>query len=353
MSSLVVEVCKVKEVEHHPNADRLDVAKIKGWECIVGRDEYEAGDLVIFVPPDSILPQDVIDRWKVSYLKSKIGRVGVVKLRGVYSYGLVLDNKDGHPRGTDVADTYGITKWEPPSERKGDGSQHGRKANPAFRKYTKIEHYRNYDDVLEHGEQVIISEKIHGTNFRAGWVTKQVGPVTRFIRNLLGKGPAYEFVVGSHNVQIGDPNQKTYFGKNIYHIVATQMGLRKLPKGYIVFGEIFGSGIQDMTYGRDALDVRFFDVWHEQTQYLDYEDASDFMEEHGLEMVPVLMEGPWGTDLLDVLPFRKTSALDDDTIIEGVVVKPRHERIDPLLGRVVLKIINPSYLVRKKGSENK
>jgi RNA ligase (TIGR02306 family) len=358
MSSLIVEVCEVKNVEHHPHADRLDVAKVKGWDCIVGRDEYVPGDLVIFVPPDSILPQEVIDRWEVSYLKSKIGRVGVVKLRGIHSYGLVLTNKDNHPKGKDVADVYGITKWLPPSERTSKGAKGrrgdkwNRKANPRFRKYTKIEHYRNYDEVLEHGEEVVITEKIHGTNFRAGWVTKEVGPVTRLIRKLLGKGLAYEFVVGSHNVQIDDPNQKTYFGQNVYHVVAAQEGLRKLPKGYVVYGEIFGPGIQDLTYGRDGLDVRYFDVMHEG-HYLNFAELCNFAQEYDLTLVPILGIFDWKPEILEELPFDRPSLTDDDTIKEGVVIKPVKERTHPRLGRVILKIINPDYLVRKEGTENK
>jgi hypothetical protein len=161
----------------------------------------------------------------------------------------------------------------------------------------------------------------------------------------------YEFVVGSHNVQLDNPREKTYYGRNIYHFAAQQLGLRRIPKGYVVYGEIFGPGVQDLTYGRDALDVRFFDVMYEG-EYLNFMESCRFFEEQNLEMVPILKVVAWGDDLLHDLSFT-CSRLDENTMMEGVVVKPTAERTHPLLGRVILKIINPEYLLRKKGTENK
>ena len=34
MSKLIVEVCTIAKIEKHPNADRLDIATVKGWNCI-------------------------------------------------------------------------------------------------------------------------------------------------------------------------------------------------------------------------------------------------------------------------------------------------------------------------------
>jgi tRNA-binding EMAP/Myf-like protein len=38
MSSLIIEVCKVENIIKHPNADKLSIVTIKGWQCIVGLD---------------------------------------------------------------------------------------------------------------------------------------------------------------------------------------------------------------------------------------------------------------------------------------------------------------------------
>ena len=40
-SSLIVEVCEIKNVQKHPNADALDIVTAKGWNCITKLDKYK------------------------------------------------------------------------------------------------------------------------------------------------------------------------------------------------------------------------------------------------------------------------------------------------------------------------
>lgn len=49
MSSLIVEVCQIAAIEKHPNADNLDIATVKGWNCIVRTGQYSQGDAVVFI----------------------------------------------------------------------------------------------------------------------------------------------------------------------------------------------------------------------------------------------------------------------------------------------------------------
>ena len=53
MSSLIVEVCRIDRVLPHPNADLLELAHIKGWQCVVPKGKYAAGSLVTYVPIDA------------------------------------------------------------------------------------------------------------------------------------------------------------------------------------------------------------------------------------------------------------------------------------------------------------
>src|SRR5436190_20273786 len=59
MSSLIIEVCRVDSVELHPNADRMAIARVKGWRTCINRDpntgklQFERGDRCVYVPPDS------------------------------------------------------------------------------------------------------------------------------------------------------------------------------------------------------------------------------------------------------------------------------------------------------------
>ena len=172
MSSLIVEIVEIKEILDHPDADRLEIAKVKGWECVVGKGDLNQGDLVVYVPIDSVLPIELSDRLGVTKYLSK-GRVRTAKLRGIYSQGLIINVKvlpelgDIIKKGEDVKDILGITKFiPPPPPANMSGEQ--RQKHPDFHEYTEIENIKNFPDVLVIGEQVSISEKIHGTNFRCG-----------------------------------------------------------------------------------------------------------------------------------------------------------------------------------------
>ena len=95
-------------------------------------------------------------------------RVRAARLRGEPSYGTIDHAVDpAWEVGRDVRDHYGVTKFEPPV-RPTDGDALPPVA--AFHGYTEIENIRNFPDVLRPGEEVVITEKLHGKNCRLGLV---------------------------------------------------------------------------------------------------------------------------------------------------------------------------------------
>ena len=115
-SSLIVEICDIKNIAKHPNADLLDIALIKGWECVVKKDEYKMGDSVIYVPPDTLVPDEIAEKYNLrNYLVGRNkDRVKCIRLRGEMSYGLILPNEENLSVGTDVTEKYDFKKYEPP-----------------------------------------------------------------------------------------------------------------------------------------------------------------------------------------------------------------------------------------------
>jgi len=357
MSSLIVEVCKINKVEKHPNADKLDIATIKGWNCIVGLNQYKVGDLVIYCPPDSIIPTDIIEKYKLEFLK-KNGRVGTVKLRGVISEGLVLDIPkpmgSSWKEGLNVAIMLGITKWEPPQTnvQYNGGKTSKKKLNPYFDKYTDIENIKHFPTLFKEGEEVIITEKIHGANARYGILPKYENSWWGKIKaRLFG---SHEFVYGSHNVQItGHRGRKCYYETDIYAQAVKKLELdKKLPKDYVFYGEIYGKGIQDLTYGLEDITIRFFDIKNIKTgKYVDYDEFLILCSIYKLNIVPELYLGKYSVDIVKQLTGGK-SVLYENQMREGCVIKPIKERTEHM-GRVILKSINEEYLLRKNGTENK
>lgn len=102
----------IAAIEHHPNADRLDIATVKGYKCVVPRDAYKPGDVVLYVAPDACI--DTRRPWWNGYEKylAKGGRVRIVKLRGFLSEGLIVPLST-FPEGKQIKD-FGISHWEPP-----------------------------------------------------------------------------------------------------------------------------------------------------------------------------------------------------------------------------------------------
>lgn len=335
MSSLKVEIVSLDEVVSHPGADRLDLVKIKGWQCVAQKGLYHTGSLAIYIPIDSILPEILVSKLGIEKMYHK--RIRTAKLRGYISQGLLapldilpLGTYPG-PRGSermpapgdDVTSLLGITKYEEPVPVHMSGII--LPSEPLFVKYTDIENHKNYPKVFNLGEQVVITEKIHGSCARA----------TRI------EGKLY---VGSHNCNLKESDS------NLYWRSAKLLHLQdRLQEGEQVFWEVYGKGVQDLTYGQSGINVAVFDLM-KNSQYVDYLDFTQITTDRGWPSVPTLFAGEWTPELVSWA--QGNSTLFPDQIKEGIVVKPLKERYSEMLqGRQIIKIIGDQYYLRKEGTE--
>lgn len=360
MSNLIVQVCKVDSIEKHPNADKLSIVGVKGWNCIVGLDQYKVNDLVVFIPPDCIIPPALIEKYNLEYLK-KNGKTSSVKLRGFLSQGLIIDTPEGKwKEGDDVSGVLGITKWQPPEApvMRGVRQTSKKKMNPLFSKYTDIENIKNYNNVFTEDDVVVFTSKIHGSNFRAANLEITVNKNQPFfyrlrswIKKVIFK-QTHEFCYGSHNVQITNhENRKSFYSEDVWGKIAERYNMKDIiPEDYIVYGEIYGDGIQDLTYGlKNEVDLAVFDVKYKD-KYLDWFDVVKFCNERNFPLVPVLYIGNFSKEKLKECTEGK-SVLAPNQMREGTVVKMLKEENNPQIGRKILKSINPEYLLRKNGTE--
>jgi len=197
---------------------------------------------------------------------------------------------------------------------------------------------------------------VHGTNLRAGWVPVYAGQGASLWQRLRAwwfriQGKTHEYVVGSHNVQIVGDNPQFYEG-NVYWKIANKYQLHKiLPKGSILFGEIYGDGIQDLTYGKKKgeIDVIFFDLMKEG-RYVDFDDFMAFCTNNRLPVAPMLYRGGYYDGLLEEYTCGQ-SHLCPATMREGCVMRAEPETNDFRIGRKILKSVSEEYLLRKNGTE--
>ena len=334
MSSLIVETCKIREIKIHKNADSLEIVLVKGWECIVKKEVYNIGDIVIYIPVDSILPIELADRLNVrNYLKGKNrDRVGCAKLRREMSYGLIIDNENNYEEGHDCTEELGICKYEPPIRTVAGDAAH---ADPLFDKFTDIENIRNFPDVFKEGEMVVITEKIDGTSSRNGCS----------IKNGL-----IEWKAGSHRVKRKKPVEEE-IKNNTYWFPFTIKGVKELLSHVVenkmvkvsvtLYGEVYGrvrGGHKSMHYGKqNSLNYVAFALKIDGC-YVDRKVFSELCERFDVPQVPLVDMIPFNMEKIKELASGKSILADMngvDHIREGIVVCPITEREDYDCGRVI------------------
>lgn len=338
MAEVIVEVCKIEDVRPHINADALELATVKGWQCVIPKGRYKDGDLVTYIPIDAMIPRVHADRWGISnYLsawnaETDAGRVRCAKLRGEPSFGVILTPEDAEwIEGQDVRDFYGIGKYIPAMKLSaGDADE----PHPLFFPYTEIENMRNYPRLIEDGEEIVVTEKIHGTSSRVGIIEG-------------------ELIAGSMGLRRKRPATDDEWASNTYWFPFTQPGVHDLleaiasqgAKQVVLYGEVYGSKVQSLDYGvRGALGYRAFDLLIDG-KWLDSILFREQCAVAGVETVPVLWEGPFSLEKVAELSKGQTT-LGADHIREGVVVGLAKERRAPRMGRVKLKYIGDQYLFK-------
>ena len=116
MARMLASVQKVLSLEPIPGADRIELARILGWQVVVKRGDFQTGDVGVFFEIDSILP----DKPCFEFMKERKFRVRTIRLKKQISQGLFMPFSDlgikNYPEGKDLTDILGITKWEPPED---------------------------------------------------------------------------------------------------------------------------------------------------------------------------------------------------------------------------------------------
>lgn len=373
MSALIVEVCKIDKVEPHPNADKLKIATVKGWQACIGLDDFEEGDKCIFIPPDSILPVTMtsgrlqhIAKYLSPLKKNSDGtenlglRVRATRLRGFPSYGVIEPIRDGDPDwevGTDLVDHFGITKYTPPVKIQ-DGEAESE--DPLFHKYTSIENIGNYPDVIKDGTEVVITEKLHGSNCRLGMIHMEHEEGNRF--DWVRCAGSMDIRRKEYTASGAKSKYWTYFTPELasmmIEIIDHQIDIGEPAKSVIVFGELYGEGIQDMHYGKTGYQLAVFDIAVDG-KYIDFDKKTALCATYNIPVVPILYRGPFSREKVLELTDGNTTLCDASEIKgsfkgrEGVVITPVVEEYSQrLFNRLILKSISVDYLSRKNQEDN-
>lgn len=370
-STFLVPLTTIVEVKEHPNADKLEIARVFDFDVIIGKGQYNVGDAVLYIPVDSILPGFIEEQvFATSKVKLNKSRVRATKIRGVVSHGLLVNisflfdkglNLGSVQVGKDYKELLGITKYQPPEDQnngpRSPTLRNKPKENPYFRKYNGIDNIKWYPDAFKETDEVVIQTKLHGTHVRFGKAPFVANTLWKRILKFFKLTPKYEFVYGSNNVELTNrKNFKGFYGEDIYGMCLKDYEAEsKLKNGEFIHAEIVGPGIQkNYTYGYKKHVLVIFDVrvmQEDGTQkWLNPEECQAFAKERGFNFVPVLSVGPFNKQILAACTTGNDES-DRGEVREGCVVKSRFN-YDLSGNKNCFKSINPAYLLDHSNTDN-
>lgn len=299
---------EVSDIQPIDGADKIEVAVVDGWKCVIKRGEFATGDKVIYCEIDSFLPvRPEFEFLRASSYK-KMGdaegfRLRTVKLRGQISQGLLipitlLDRTVA--LGEDVTEELGIQKYEAPIPSCLSGQVVG--AFPATVAKTDEERIQNLANEYEgySGKLFYVTEKLDGTSFTA----------------IFDQG---EMAICGRNWQYAEDDKNSYW--RIARQVELEKKLQALDRRIAIQGELIGPGIQSNRYKLNELRLFVFNVFDlDSFAYVDKSEAAAICGSLGLETVPFLEERTVPDSIEEILILSEgKSVLNDTTEREGLV----------------------------------
>ncbi|MBF6085162.1 hypothetical protein IU485_27700 [Nocardia cyriacigeorgica] len=383
--------------------DRIVGIPIYGRQAIVSKDEYAPGDLALYFGPETQLSQAYTrtnnlfrdatlnaDPGKTGYFEPN-RRVRAIKFAGHRSDAMLMPMHSLLPLGIDptrfsVGDIFdtvdGIEicrKYTIPRKAKAANVQakrdDGRVSVLHFPQHVSTHNWWRERNIVDDYDQIIVTQKLHGTSLRAGRVpVKLDAPTGRRARLALWAARRYGIPVQTHAygpvhgsrrvIKSVETEQNHYYGVDADGVdLWTRYGSEldnRLPDGVIVYGELVGwvdrdTPIQrgytyDLLPGQAQLFIYRVTRINEQGYQTDlsWDQVVEFCGTVGLNAVPLLWRGlarDFNVDewmdtryhdldhLVQALPLSDPKLPD-----EGVVI--RRDGLTPTL----LKAKSPQFL---------
>lgn len=341
-------------------ADRIEVAQVDGWECVVKKGEFEVGQQIVYVEVDSVMPE----RPEFEFLRDRKFRVRTIKLRGQVSQGLVLPldilPAGNYKLGDDVTELLGVTKYDPEAQQEALllAKQPETPANPIAKFLMRFKWYRRlfmkpkrkggFPDWIVKTDETRIQnlttlfdiESKKGTQFS---VTEKVDgqSATYFLQKVSRR--KYEFGVCSRNIRLGTPDNSSYW--KIARKYDIENVLKKLVGEYqtiVLQGEICGDGIQGNKYRISGYDLFAFNLIYPDHKCTTAE-IKEVLAPFGIKSVPIVEEGKVLPETIaELVEYSKgKSVVRKEQKREGVVMRNVQSGIS-------FKVINPDFLLAEK-----
>ena len=359
----LAHVEKVIDINPIAGADRVELATVLGWHCMVQKNQFHVGDLAVYIEIDSKCPPT--EAFK--FLEPKHYAVKTQKyFKGtVISQGLLMHpddlglNADELTEGQDLTEKIGVTYYEQEDNK--------RKA-PSVDKYKKMAQRnqklfskkpirwlmrrdwgkkllflffgRKKDRSGGWPEWVVKTDEIRCQN--APWVFEEKTPriVTEKIDGTSatytlkrGKRGGNDFYVCSRNVVQDNENHETYYKTNVYWEIAEKYEIEqvlifllnyKFPDAewITIQGEIYGKGIQKREYSLDHHEFAAFNLITSDRGRFGTLEMERILKQYSIPCVPIVNASFILPDTVDeMLEYATDKSKIDGLEREGVVCR--------------------------------
>lgn len=365
----LVTLRKVQEVLPIEGADKIELVKIDGWQCVSGKGNFIPGDLAIFFEIDSFVPVDneifsFLEPKAITWKDKRGARIKSMKLRGELSQGLLIpldeaaasvglpkDNFYNRDLGEfDFSEQFGVEKWEPDVYIPGANLSGKSNPFPYFIPKTDEERIQNLwsklstagqvktfiykdgegnDITVEHKNHIDpealyeVSIKLDGSSMTAYYNDGKFGVCSRNLELLEENGTENAFWNMAQKYELKE--KLTEFGCNI----AFQ-------------GELIGPGVNGNNEKLSKLEFRVFKIFMiDDRVYADTDYRINICKTLEIPHVPVLETRKFDFDNLEsALKYAEGPSLTEKVKREGVVFKSLS---DPAFS---FKIISNDYLLK-------
>lgn len=338
--------------------DKIEQARVDGWNLIVKKNEFKEGDLCVYIEIDSVLPETS----DFEFLRNKDFRIKTMKMSGVLSQGIafplsILPSGYKYKEGQDVTDVLGIKEYEGSMDDGGNNNQKHKKRPKFLMKYswfrklflpkkeykgfpkfisitdeTRIQNAPSY--LKDKNQKWVLTEKVDGCS--STYVLEKKS-------GLFGK-QKLEYYVCSHRCRL-DPNQKTppiweaSKKNNVENFLKQFISTNEDWKWVAIQGECVAPKVQGNKYKVDSPDLYVFNLITPDGRYGSLE-AKKIVENAGLKFVPIVSEGAILPDTVDeMLQLAHGNSAIGTTLREGLVCRT----ID---GKQSFKAVDPLFLLK-------
>ncbi len=343
----LASIQRVWKIEPIEGADRIELAHVLGWQCVVNKGQIQPMDTAVYFEIDSFLPirPEFEFMRSSSYKKTDIMGEGfklrTMRFRGQISQGLLLPidtfpelkGRDDLDVGADVTELLGVRKWEIEERATTGGTVIG--TLPYDIPHTDETRVQENPDLIQAfaGLEYYISTKMDGSSHSIG-IDEDGFHVT---------GHNFEYKDGSFYSLVEERDYREKLEEYV-----KKEGIRLLT----IQGEFCAPGIQ-----RNRLRLTKPE-WYVFTVRVDgnrvgLDRMAQICRDLGLNMVPIEERGfdlPGHYPTVESLLERADGDYPRGGKKEGIVIRPTEPVFCPLISASLsMKVVSNKYLLKNDG----